>query len=59
MLGEYCRSLKGLQVKECRDVTEVSLAKLRQRNIKVDISPHPWQLNAATVNYINRLKLQI
>lgn len=38
MVGEYCRSLKSLMVKECRNVTEQSLQRLRDRMF-VDVQP--------------------
>ena len=27
ILGEYCKTLNALQVRECRDITEISLAR--------------------------------
>ena len=36
LLGEYCRALKGLEVRDCRDVTEISLARLRANGMKID-----------------------
>ena len=58
MLGEYCKTLKALQVRECRDITEISLSKLRARGMKIDIPAHPWKINDMTQKYLESLRLQ-
>merc|ERR1712012_479348 len=36
LIGEYCPSLRSLSVTDCRDVSESSLSKLRQRGVMID-----------------------
>lgn len=36
MLGEYSLGLRALQVRECRHITEASLASLRARKVRID-----------------------
>ena len=35
-ITEYCKQLKELYVKDCTSITEISLARLRPRNVKID-----------------------
>ena len=53
-LGEYCPKLRALQVRECREITEASLARLRFLGIKIDVPPHSW-----TYAYLRKINLQI
>ena len=52
--GEYCPSLCSLAVTDCRDVTESSLAKLRQRGVVVDRKLDPVLLRLARIRQENR-----
>lgn len=36
MVGEYCRKLKYLHVKDCRDISEASLARLRVKGVFIN-----------------------
>ena len=35
-VGEYCKHLKVLNIVDCRDVTEASLMRLRNRGVRID-----------------------
>jgi len=35
-MSEYCSGLTSLNVHDCRDVTEQSLNRLRQRGVRID-----------------------
>lgn len=37
MVGEYCFLLMILEVRDCRDIFEVSLVRLRIRGVKIDV----------------------
>lgn len=37
--GEYCENLQELCVKDCQNVTESSLKRIRDLKVKVDIAP--------------------
>ena len=52
--GEYCPSLRSLAVTDCRDVTESSLSKLRQRGVVVDRKLGPIMLRLARIRQENR-----
>lgn len=58
-LGEYCKSLQGLQVRECRDVTEISLARLRAKSIRVDVPIPRRFLPSDITRQMGGLSLQI
>ena len=36
MIGEYCRKLRFLNVKDCRDISEASLARLRVKGVVIN-----------------------
>lgn len=55
ILGEYAHSLEALQVRDCRDITEASLARLRSRGIKIDKRPPP---EARTLNLLHNANLR-
>lgn len=38
MIGEYCHGLRFLNVKDCRDISEASLARLRVRGVDVNVA---------------------
>ena len=42
MVGEYCPLLTILEVKDCRDISEASLARLRIRGVKIDAEQAKW-----------------
>ena len=48
-----------LQVRECRDITEISLASLRVKGIMVDRPMTPYRLNPEFVKYLQNLKPQV
>jgi len=56
-LAEYTHSLKALQVRDCRDVTETSLARLRLRKVKIDKPAPPHMRGLSNVRH--RLNVQI
>ena len=41
LLAEYTPKLQALQIRECRDVTEMVLSKLRDKKVKIDVRPPP------------------
>ena len=62
VLGEYAQSLEALQVRDCRDVTEASLAKLRVKGIRIDVRPPPEARNLNILHSAglrHRLNVQI
>ncbi|KAJ8318076.1 hypothetical protein KUTeg_003167 [Tegillarca granosa] len=59
ILAEYCQTLKALQVRECRDVTEASLARLRLKNVKIDVRPPPNMRNLAKLSGIAGAQLNV
>lgn len=42
MVGEYCFLLMILEVRDCRDIFEVSLVRLRIRGVKIDVEQIKW-----------------
>ena len=59
-VGEYCRSLAELHVTDCRDVTEQSLTRLRQRGVRVDRQLAPVLLRLLRIrNEQRHARLQI
>ena len=42
MVGEYCPFLTILEIKDCRDISEASLARLRLRGVKIDMEQAKW-----------------
>ena len=62
-LGEYCKSLKMLQIRECHYVTEKTLQLLRENKVKMDVHPPPSAYNARmdqfSLRLRHRLNLQI
>ena len=39
MIGEYCHKLRYLNVKDCRDISEASLARLRVKHVIINKKP--------------------
>lgn len=61
MLGELCPELRAIQVQECRNITEISLAPLRARKVRID-KPPPLTSEMLRLEYrenLRRLNLQI
>ena len=59
-VGEYCRALAELHVTDCRDVTEQSLTRLRQRGVRVDRQLDPVLLRLLRIrNEQRHARLQI
>ena len=44
LVAEYCPDLRVLNVTDCRDVTDRSLARLRARECKIDRPANPYAL---------------
>jgi len=42
MVGEYCPLLTNLEVRDCRDISEASLARLRIRGVRIDVEQAKW-----------------
>ena len=59
-VGEYCKNLSELSVTDCRDVTEQSLSRLRQRGVKIDRQLDPVLLRLLRIrNEQRHARLQI
>ena len=54
LVGEYCPGLARLAVTDCRDVTEASLARLRQQGVVVDRKLDPVMLRIMRIRRENR-----
>lgn len=54
LVAEYCPNLRVLNITDCRDVTEQSLTRLRQRGVKIDRQLNP--LYAARLRLDERLR---
>ena len=57
-IGEYCRNLRVLLVRECRDINEISLSRLRVRGVKMDVNP-PGQYGVDFLTRVNYPKLHL
>jgi len=53
LVAEYCPNLRVLKVTDCRDVSEQSLTRLRQRQVQIDRQLNP--LHAARLRLDERL----
>jgi hypothetical protein len=59
ILAEYARNLKALEARECRDITENSLYRLRQRGVKIDVRPPQPPRSLAGLRQRRMLNVQI
>ena len=60
-LAEYGKSLKMLQIKECHQVTEMTLGKLREKGVKMDKMSPPSarpRINQLLWNMRHKLNVQ-
>jgi F-box/leucine-rich repeat protein 15 len=53
MVGEYCHKLRYLNVKDCRDISEASLARLRAKGVIINRKPE-IQTSQILTQYFNK-----
>ena len=53
MIGEYCHKLQHLNVKDCRDISEASLARLRLKGVIINRKP-VYSTSSILVEYFNQ-----